>query len=136
MLHLDHKYFVPFPEFFLDRNYDSEVYLGIDFTYQNAPTSVNIIFTRSDNLEEIKEAAGNDYEETKDMNLPGDVKLAIVKAYDKLNNTKPSEPKFKLEFQRGNEGYHFSEENTTLTIFVDSNRLPNPEKAFFYTADI
>lgn len=136
MLHLDHKYFVPFPEYFRNKGWDSEVYLGIDFMNQDVPVSVNINFTKSSNLEEIKVSAKKDYDETRNMDLPDDIKLAIQKNYEKLHNEEPVSPKFKLEFENGEEGYNFSEENQLLTIFVEGSELPDPGKALFYPADV
>lgn len=136
MVHLDHKYFIPFPEYFRGKIWDSEVYLGIDLVNRGIPVSININFTKSEDLEGIKASAQKDYEETKNMDLPYDVKLAIQKNYEKLHNEEPSASKFKIKFESGEEGYNFSEQNQLLTILVEGSELPDPEKSFFYPADV
>ena len=136
MARLDSKFFVPFPEFFRNKHYDLETYMGINFEHKNMPVSVNIIFTRSENLEEIKKAAKKDFEESADMNLPWNIKSAIQKNYERLCNAEPKEPTVKIEFKEGKESWSFDKETETLALFVESDILPDTKKGFFYPADV
>jgi hypothetical protein len=133
---LDEKYFVPFPSFFKDKEYGTEVYLGPVFSYKGFPRVVNIIFTASDDLEEIKKILKEDFENTQNLPLSDHVKLAYRKQYEKTHYGEPSKPTFRLKFEKGQEGFDFSEEDVTLTVYVDFEELPSTEKIFFFASDL
>lgn len=135
MYHGDDKYLVPFPEFFLGHELDIEVYLQVQLEYQDWPIVLNIIFTKSEDLEEIKVKAKKYWEEVQTLDLPMDLKLAVKKVSDKLNNEVPAEPRIKLEFKQGLIGYEFNEDKEIVTIFIENDILPQPEKVIFFPSD-
>jgi hypothetical protein len=132
MKHLDEKYFVPFPSFFKGKDYGIETFIGIDVFCDNLPRSFNIIFTKSDQLEEIKKEAAYDWGVVQNLTLSEHIKLAVFKIHEKVNGEEPSKPRFKLEFKNGSEDWDFSEETETIIISIPGQDLPDISKIFFY----
>ncbi|MEI6528942.1 MAG: hypothetical protein WCN88_00865 [Candidatus Falkowbacteria bacterium] len=135
LYHGDDKYLVPFPEFFQGHELDIEVYLSIKLEYQGWPIVLNIIFTKSEDLEEIKFMAKKYWEEVQSLDLPNDLKLAVKKVSEKLNNEMPIKPRILLKFKQGPTGYRFNEDKEIVTIFIDKETLPQPEKIIFFPSD-
>lgn len=131
-------YFVFFPEFFEGKEDDIGilVYLGINSKYQNIPNSVNIIFTRSNRLEEIKNKMREDWEFAQNMHLEHRederIKFVIQKFNKKLQNMLPQKPIFELKFKKGHRGFFFSKEENMLMVFYSKKKLPSTENVFFY----
>ena len=132
MKHFDEKYFVYFPSFFKGKDYGLEAFIGIDVMCDGLPRSFNIIFTKSDQLEEIKKEAAYDWGVVKNLSLPDHIKLAVLTIDEKVNGEEPSEPRFKLEFKNGLTGWKFSKEKELITVFVPGEDLPDIKKIFFY----
>lgn len=132
MKHLDEKYFVPFPSFFERKKYGIETFMGIQVICDGLPRAININFTKSDKLEDIKKEAAYDWGVVQGLTLPEHIKLAVLKIHEKVNGEEPSEPRLKLEFKNGPEGWEFSEEKEIITIFFPGENLPDTNKIFFY----
>jgi hypothetical protein len=137
MKHLDDKYFVFIPDYFEDKSWDMEVYtsMSIDECF-GFSKGINIIFVKSDNLEEIKKVAVADLEVIKKLDLSPDVKLTVAKIVDKLQNNEPAEPEFNIKFKHGNEYCKLSDDKKDLIVYIPNIKIKEPKKVFYYPSEV
>lgn len=133
----DDKFFIPFPEYFANSQMKTHVYAVADFFFDEWPLTATIIFTKSDNFDDIKKAIEEDCKKSEKSRLCLAAKAVIQHYYQKIIQCQPEEPGYKLQFMKGARGrYRFDESNKTLTLCMDSDIFPNPSKAFYFKAGV
>ncbi|HBA36857.1 TPA: hypothetical protein DCZ15_03205 [Candidatus Falkowbacteria bacterium] len=136
MKHLDDKYFVFIPDYFEDKSWDMEVYTSMSIDENFGFKGINIIFVKSDNIEEIKKTAIADLEAIQNLNLSPDIKFTIAKIVDKLQNDKPIEPEFNIKFKHGDERCELSDDKKDLIVYIPNLKITEPKKVFYYPSEV